>query len=448
MLLGVKEKAFKYSNFINKNLFIKEDLMRRKLLILFVLFIFSSVCFVWAEGKKEEVKEEIVLEWQQWMYGDDAKIYAEVINEFERMNPGIKIKITELGYQENYKNLEMRMAGGNPPDIFRNEYGFLSRYAKNNQAVDLTPYFSKGYWNRFWPKLMEFCRIDGGVYGLPQMTDTTVVFYNKDLFKKAGIEVPKSVDEAWTWDDWEAIGRKLKTAGAKYGMAGATYGGTCWYFVSWCGGFVSPDGKRPYVNTPQVIEGLKRQKRWFDEELEPISTLFFKPDNFENLFSMGQIGMIWSGIWMTTFMEQNIKDFEWGTTYCPKGPCGFGLHLGGCVNSISTQSKHPEEAARFIEFLETDENMDKFCQQGYIPASVEVAKKIQYKSPHVAQTMEIAIEAYGEISDMIVTQYKAPNLLSMYMVVQEDIAPAMLGQVSVEEALEKLEKDIARIMEE
>ena len=417
--------------------------MKKWVWVILVLFV---ALFSWATGQKEA--EEVTLEWMQWMYGDDAKIYADVIEEFESANPGIKISITELSYSDHYSNLEVRMAGDNAPDIFRSEYGFLMRYEKNDQAVDLKSDFPSNYWNRFWPKLMEFCNIKGGVYGVPQMTDTTVVFYNKDLFKKAGVTAPTSVKDAWDWDDWETIGRKLKAAGAKYGMAGATYGGTVWYYVSWGGGFVSPDGSKPYMNRPGVIEGLKKQKTWFDEELEPISTLWFNPDNFEVLFSQGQVGMIWSGIWMTTFMDQNVKDFDWGVTFCPGGPGGFGLHLGGCVNSISTQSAHVKEAAKFLEFFTLEKNMDAFSQQGYIPADVDLADSIVYKNPAVAKTMKVAVEAYGELSPMIVTQYKAPNLYSMYQAVQEDLGPYFLGQVGVEEAVSRLEKDIADIMKQ
>ena len=417
--------------------------MKKWVCVILVLFV---ALFSWATGQKEA--EEVTLEWMQWMYGDDAKIYADVIEEFESANPGIKVSITELSYSDHYSNLEVRMAGDNAPDIFRSEYGFLMRYEKNDQAVDLKSDFPSNYWNRFWPKLMEFCNIKGGVYGVPQMTDTTVVFYNKDLFKKAGVTAPTSVKDAWDWDDWETIGRKLKAAGAKYGMAGATYGGTVWYYVSWGGGFVSPDGSKPYMNRPGVIEGLKMQKKWFDEELEPISTLWFNPDNFEVLFSQGQVGMIWSGIWMTTFMDQNVKDFDWGVTFCPGGPGGFGLHLGGCVNSISTQSTHVKEAAKFLEFFTLEKNMDAFSQQGYIPADVDLADSIVYKNPAVAKTMKVAVEAYGELSPMIVTQYKAPNLYSMYQAVQEDLGPYFLGQIGVEEAVSRLEKDIADIMKQ
>jgi multiple sugar transport system substrate-binding protein len=154
------------------------------------LFLVFALPFTWAGGQKEA--QEVSLEWMQWMYGDDAKIYANQITEFEQANPKINVKITEFSYSDHYSNLEVRMAGGNAPDIFRNEYGFLMRYEKNKQAVDLKPHFPKDYWKRFWPKLMEFCDIKGGVYGVPQMTDTTVVFYNQDLFKKAGLRRPRA----------------------------------------------------------------------------------------------------------------------------------------------------------------------------------------------------------------------------------------------------------------
>jgi len=77
-----------------------------------------------------------------------------------------------------------------------------------------------------------------------------------------------------------------------------------------------------------------------------------------------------------------------------------------------------------------------------------LAKSIVYKNPAVAKTMKVAIDAYGEISPMIVTQYKASNLYSMYQAVQEDLGPYFLGQVGVNDAVAKLENDISRIMKQ
>jgi len=88
--------------------------MKKWVWVILVLFV---ALFSWATGQKEA--EEVTLEWMQWMYGDDAKIYADVIEEFESANPGIKVSITELSYSDHYSNHEVRMAGDNAPDIFQ-----------------------------------------------------------------------------------------------------------------------------------------------------------------------------------------------------------------------------------------------------------------------------------------------------------------------------------------
>ena len=184
-----------------------------------------------------------------------------------------------------------------------------------------------------------FVEREGKYYAIPQMTDTNVVFFNADAFKLAGLSAPTSIEEAWTWDDWEKIGRTIKEkTSLPYGIAGAQYDGGPWYINTWGGGFCTPDGTRPDVNKPEVIQGLKLQKKWLDEELEPRSTLFMRADSHEQMFAMGKIGVIWSGIWSHGWMAEQIGNaFEMGVTFCPRGPAGFSTHLGGCVNNFSSK---------------------------------------------------------------------------------------------------------------
>ncbi|HHV63023.1 MAG TPA: sugar ABC transporter substrate-binding protein [Firmicutes bacterium] len=414
------------------------------LLSLVVIAMFSSsISMVLAAGKAVEI------EWYAWGRPAEVEFFHQAIAEFEKKNPGIRIKLTETGWDEHHRTLDVRIAGGNAPDIYRTTFPYVGRYIKAKQALDLSPHLLKEYRKRFWPNLRQFVESDGKFYGVPQMTDTHVVFYNIDYFKAAGIEAPATIDKAWTWEDWENIGRKLKSKSpAKYGFAGALYNGEPWYINTWGGGFVTPDGKKPDVNKPEVIKGLKLQKKWYDEGLEPINTLFLKPDSHEQLFALGQIGVIFSGTWMAEWLKDQIGDkFKWGTTFVPKGPAGFSTALGGCLNVISPQSKHPKEAAKFLEWLNTDEVMERFCQLGFIPTSVPLAKRISYKDPTINGVMKAALQQYAQIPPIVVTQYKQKNYAGMVQVFIETIGPAMHGQITVEQAVKMLDKELRRLID-
>ncbi|MBC7218429.1 MAG: extracellular solute-binding protein, partial [Candidatus Caldatribacterium sp.] len=185
--------------------------MRIFLFLPFVLFAMQSL----AAAKVE-------LEWQVWGRPGEIRVFKEVIAEFERLNPDIQVNLSEYSWDDHHKTLDLRLAGGTSPDIYRTIYPYFGRYMKAGYAVDLTKYFPEGYWKRFWPSLLSFVEDNGKYYAVPQMTDTNVVFYNADVFRAAGLSAPTSIEEAWTWDDWERIGRAIKERGLlPYGIAGA-----------------------------------------------------------------------------------------------------------------------------------------------------------------------------------------------------------------------------------
>lgn len=392
----------------------------------------------------------VEIEWQAWGRPGEISFFKDVILRFEELNPDIKVKLSEYSWDDHHKTLDLRLAGGTSPDIYRTIYPYFRRYRETGYTEELSKYFPENYWERFWPTLLAFVEVDGKYYGIPQMTDTNVVFVNADAFKTAGLSIPKKIEDAWTWEDWENIGRKIKEkTSLPYGVAGTLYNAEVYSFLPWGGGFCTPDGKHPDINKPEIIEALKFQKRLLDEGIEPKSTLFQITDSFEQMFAMGQIGAIYSGVWVASWMFSQIGDsFEWDVTFCPKGPAGFATHLGGCVNMVSSQSKYKAEAAKFLEFLNNDENMESFCQEGFIPSAVNVANNIVYKDPDVNKTMTIAIEQYAQIPATIYIQYSLKNYAAMAQAARDILSPALLGETTIEEAVASLEKEIARLLEE
>jgi multiple sugar transport system substrate-binding protein len=389
------------------------------------------------------------IEWQTWGRPGEINSFKETIAKFEELNPDIRVKLSEYSWDDHHKTLDLRLAGGTSPDIYRTIYPFFNRYRETGFAAELSKYFPENYWERFWPVLVAFVVQEGGFYAVPQMTDTHVVFVNSDAFKTAGLNTPTSIEEAWTWEDWENIGSSIKEKTTlPYGIAGAMYDGGPWFINTWGGGFCTSDQKSPDVNKPEVVEGLKLQKKWLDEGLEPKSTLFMRTDSHEQMYAMGQIGAIYSGIWVLSWLFDQIGDsFEWDVTYCPKGPAGFSTHLGGCLNAVSSQSKNQAEAAKFLEFLNDDKNMNRYCHEGFIPAAIDVANNIVFENPNVNKVMQVAIRQYAEIPEIIPIQYLLKNYSAMMQANIDIIGPGLLGEISIEEAVANFEKELVKLLE-
>ena len=143
--------------------------------------------------------------------------HKQVADAFMKEHPEIKIETWNAPWDDYFTKIQALWASGDPkavPDI-----AFLwptPKYAAEGVLENLDPYIQKsGYdLNDYWGGLLESAKYNGSVYGLPRDNEVNVLYYNKDLFDKAGVKYP---DENWTWDDLLAAAEKLtvKDAGGK-----------------------------------------------------------------------------------------------------------------------------------------------------------------------------------------------------------------------------------------
>ncbi len=124
-------------------------------------------------------------------------------------HPEIKVETWNEPWDDYFTKIQALWASGDSktiPDI-----AFLwptPKYAAEGVLENLDPYIQKsGYdLNDYWPGLLESAKYNGSVYGLPRDIEVNILYYNKDLFDKAGVKYP---DENWTWDDLLAAAEKL-----------------------------------------------------------------------------------------------------------------------------------------------------------------------------------------------------------------------------------------------
>lgn len=138
--------------------------------------------------------------------------FRGAIKRFEEKNPGTKIELVVAPY-DNYVKINTLLAAGMAPDLIRVQYQMLGRYSSADALVDLSEYLDPGYGDAFTPALWQAISYQGKPYAVPQHTDTMAVFYNTDIFGKLGIEVPQSLDESWTWDEFIRLSKRLKESG-------------------------------------------------------------------------------------------------------------------------------------------------------------------------------------------------------------------------------------------
>lgn len=186
--------------------------MKRKkmltLLLVFVLTVASAGCSTLGEGndkaKTKRDKSDIVITVATRYSNDNPteNYYRQKVEEFNKMDNGIKVKMDNISTESDYLDkLRTSFANGDVPNVFL-EFGGsrILDYLEADALVDLKPYLyadNKEWYNHFYDTMWGQSTYKGydGIYAVPFGSYFVALFYNKDLFKKAGLEPPKTIDE-------------------------------------------------------------------------------------------------------------------------------------------------------------------------------------------------------------------------------------------------------------
>ncbi len=287
--------------------------------------------------------------WRQ----EDVQAYNEMIAEFEKTHPDIKVTFTAHEAKSYNTILTTALAGGEGPDIMHTRsYGSLETIAKPGY---LEPLDGKVDLSLISPTSLRgtTLRADGHVYAVPFATQTILVYYNKDIFDANGITPPA------TWDEFKAAADKLKAAGITP-LANGTKDG--WTVEVMSGAFMpnfygesffdevtsgSTDFEDPrYVG---ALEKMLELKDYLPAGYQAVDYATMK-----QLFMAGQAAMFVGGSWeINGFKDAGINfDIMPGPAAEPGGVRMVADFLDGGYG-VNAASPNKEAALEFIRFTAT-----------------------------------------------------------------------------------------------
>ncbi len=317
----------------------------------------------------------------------DNAVLEALIRRYERQNPDISIELQRVPGGNYWPQLETRLAAGEGPDIVRINYQRLKKYSSGGALVDVTDPFDERYGEQFVPAVWQAVRDDGRTWGLPHHTDTFATFYNIAFFDQLGIDVPQSLDESWSWEEFIEIARRLKSeTDAEYAFAFNWQGETPYRWLPFLymngGRLLAEDLRTPEITAPEGVEALEWTQGWFTEGLVPPNTTVKVTEEIQNLFANRTIGMMLNGDWLLPAVEDLMGKDGWGVTYMPRGDSGMASDLGGNGFCVTKDCANPEAAIDFLRFLGTEENMRYFVTEAnFLPTRKSlVEERLAYKS--------------------------------------------------------------------
>ncbi|WP_413378793.1 ABC transporter substrate-binding protein [Alkalihalobacillus sp. 1P02AB] len=424
--------------------------------ILIIIMGLLSVMFYF-KGEKEhsrdrdEVAEDIQIHfWRN--YGNDLEnqAFMELINHFERLNPGIKVKMRSIPYSDYEILIRTEFAAGTPPDVLMIDSPNLALYAKTGVLNPLTSFIDESSLNDFPDSTIEGLMYENEPYLMPITESGLALFYNIPLFKEAGLSLPKKdPHEPLTWEEVREMAIEISRIGEEVDgldpAQGFASGEAAAYFkmpILWQFGaeILSPDGttSNGYLNSAEAIEALTFYQNLYHED--GVASIEMTTGSFEK----NLLGLTVLGSWAVADFQNHYElelDVDFGVAPLPKAKIQ-AVPNGGWALALSSESNHSEEAWAFIEFLSSYAGMKKYVEiTGDIPARISVAEDI----PELNQyPMNIFVEQAHHYS-------KSRPVTPVYPVVSEEIRTLFeeigIGGKDVKKSVQKAVETIDAALE-
>ena len=298
----------------------------------------------------------------------------KLADEYMKEHPDIKIELIEVPYSDLESKIKNMINGKEAPAIAR----LTNLGPFQNQLVDLGQYVSnKDEFVNSFGEGLKFV-FDDKVLAAPMDVTANGLIYNKTAFEKAGVAVPQSEDEIWTWEEWKAAMKTvMEKGGCKYGLV---YDKSPQRFTTLLyqagGGLLNEDLNASDFNTEENKHAIQFFKDLHDEGIVPTS-VWLGSENPNNLFRTGQVAMHFSGSWMIANYKDQITDFDWGVTYLPKEAMRSSVP-GGKYLAAFQNTGVEKEAAEFIEWISKAENNAKYCEENSYLSQVKGNESLNY----------------------------------------------------------------------
>lgn len=345
-------------------------------MVLVLLSLMSVACAKKESGAGTEAnsKKNVTLDFVWFSDGNEGEIMKSIIKDYEAKNTNIKVNMIEVPYKDLSTKLKTMISGGQPPALARISTTELGGFA--NQAVDLSG--SNGgldkYTGQFIDSLKPFYVVKNKVVAAPMDVTANGLIYNKTLFDKAGVKVPTSPDNVWTWDEFSAaLKQVMDKGGAKYGLVW-DYTSQRWstLLYQFGGSLMSPDGTKATINNEEGVQTVEFFKKLHTDGIAPTS-VWFGGENPNNLFRSGSVAAHLAGNWMISNYK-DISNFEWGVTYMPKAKQRSSVP-GGKFAMAFQKSGVEKEATDFINYITTKEVNAKYTQEAlFLSPRIDNAK--------------------------------------------------------------------------
>ena len=350
----------------------------KKLTALILALLLALSCCAFAEGSGDITLDVIICQYgpntNDWFLGTGMN-GSNFVAKFEEENPGIKLNLQVVSWNDVYTEVSTRISNNNAPDILNIDV--FANYAAEGLLLPVKDYCPEELFNDFFPAFIEQSVIDDTVWAVPDLASARALYVNTDILEEVGVDIPA------TWAELEDVCQAIVDFydGEVYpwgidmttdeGQAAFSY-----YVWNNDGGFVDADGNVA-LNSDKNVEAIEFAVGLVNKGFTNPNPATQTRYDLQDMFGAGKLAMVIAPNQLPDYLDQ--KGYE-GINYTTAAlPVNEGAQAGatGVMDRVMAfrDDEYPDQAARneaigkFLTFFYRPDNyVGWVSMEGFLPA--------------------------------------------------------------------------------
>lgn len=419
-------------------------------LLLCVMMIAGTVGL--AQGASDE---KIVITFCNWGDGTEQRMFEDVFARYMQDHPEVTINYLYIPHGEYMTKLNTMAASGTMPDMGQMIEHSSLLWAENDMFLDVRDLYEDGTIEPRMPAV-TFAETENGYLGSSFIQEVVILFYDKDYTEANGVTIPTSVEDAWTWDEFVAVAKRLTVDanGVHADEEGFDPNNIDVYGVSDIsseimaisngGGYFSPDGKELWLDKPETIEAIQKVADLMNvHHVSPMPTTRDAIGGGNNplmtkkvaMHTAGQYCLLWYGDFIPT------GEINLGVGVLPKMKELATINSGPAI-TIFKDSKYPEVCKDILSYFYKTENiLDNIHMGLWMPSEQSWYEDEALKSKWVDESDIHPAEYKDGIIDMAKNHvvpnpfYVLGNTNELYSLISAPLDQVWLGERTAEDVI-------------
>jgi multiple sugar transport system substrate-binding protein len=354
---------------------------------LLVVGMATTGCFSRATGCP---KGKTCLRYMAWGNPQQFEVERQIVKRFNEQNPDLHVTVFSVPGTSYAQKQIMMLGSRTAPDVMRVDHYFFPNLAAKGHFTDLTPYAKADPSfdpDVYFPTALEECYVEGKLMALNVLFGGIAMYYNKTMFREAGLEDPWELHQQglWTWARFRqsaiALTRFEGGRPKRFGTTVPQLPAIIACARGFGGEMIDLEANRSLLDQPGTVAAYQflADLVWVDRAAPTPA----QGANFAFTFESGKVGMVLDFMGMIPRYREVAKGFEWDVAPIPKGPAGGRTVIKGNQLVIPKNCKNPEAAWRFVKYMASQETERVLYAQ--IRRCFPTRKDVAY-SPEYLQT--------------------------------------------------------------